>query len=528
MASVNAARSVPLPLLLRQAMQTGQGLILTAAVIMAYAASLYTIRNPTYTASSRLLLEPAVSLNDVSRMGGVAAESAPVKLDLQVSTEVTVLQSPVVADLVARRLRLAMPPDQLHRAVVASAVTDSVIEVQAVAANDRLAVELANGFADQYLVYRRRAATRILSELSRDLQARSSQLDKRIRELNEQLAPFEGSRDGPSVSGPSEGAARGERDRLVSTREVVASQAAAVQALVSQKDVGGGDVIARAAVPDRSPAPATTAAAGLALGAILGGMLALLRRQFERPEGGREEVEHVSGLPVLATVPPLGEPLRSRLGFSPTEPVTHHRPESDVADAYGRVYGILSTQGLGTSIRRVLITCVRRRVGEAAAANLAVACARAGLATLAISVDDDPSSLYALLDLSGKSRPTDASRHTLGWFEGLTITRTRNLAVLDRSQADGDQAELLRGPRLEGVLDEAAALFDIILVVAPPVAADLEAASLAEGCDAAFLVVAASDLDWGALVSASQTLRLATAKPCGVILTDVPDAEIHR
>jgi Mrp family chromosome partitioning ATPase len=432
----------------------------------------------------------------------------------------------VVADLVARRLRLATPPDQLQRSVIASTVTDSIIEVQAMAPNGRAAVDLANGFADQYLAYRRRAAKRTLSELSRNLEVRSSQLDKRIKELNERLGTFEAAHDDRSAPDRTEVAVRGEGDRLVATREVVASQAAAMRALARLDNAGGGEVITRAAVPARSRAPEATKAAGLALGAILGGVLALLRAQFERPTGRREDVEQMSRLPVVATIPALGEQVRSALQSWTLEPVIRHSPESSAADAYRTLYGILSTQGLGRSIRRLLVTSIRRRVGEAAAANLAIACAEAGLATLAISVDDDQSSLYWLLGVSREGSLAGPLQDDLAWINAVTITETRNLAVLTPAQADEGQAGL-KGPRLERVIDEAAAVFDTVLVVAPPIEADPEAASLAEGCDGALLVVAADDLDRDSLVSTSQTLQLATTKQCAVILTEVSDAKVH-
>jgi capsular exopolysaccharide synthesis family protein len=506
---------------LRQVLRTGSGLILTAAVGTALAATVHATQNPSYTATSRLLVRPVVPVDALKSVDSVDAEVVPPELNLEATTEAAMLGSSVVALRVARTLGLATPPEALSRSVAATALTGSVIEVRVSASDPRLAVDLANGFAGQYLAYRREAATRIISGLTRNLGMRASQLHARIEELDARLAPFDvvGS-DRPMLDREAEVALL-ERDRLFVIMQGVDTREATLKTFESLH-TNGGEVITRAAAPSRDPVPATAAAIGIALGTILGGALALLRHQFEWSGAARGDVERISGMRVLATVPRLTKRVRLHHGSRALKPVVLHQPDSPAANAYQLLYTLLAAQGLGRTLRRVLVVSVRHgELRSQATANLAITCAQAGLGSVAIAADARHAALETLLGVRNSDKGlADALRMGVSWIASLIATGTRNLLVLAPGRIDGETSDTLKGVRLLQIIDEASRMFDVVLVDAPPITDSSEIVMLAEDVDVVLLVVAASAVDQGALGDAGRMLELAAAPLRGVVLTD--------
>jgi Mrp family chromosome partitioning ATPase len=502
--------------LLRDLLWAGSGLILAGAVVTALAATLYAKRNPTYSATSELLLRPAIPLDLLDPVGDVDAEVAPPELGLGVKTEAAMIGSPVVAGRVARSLGLPTPPGSVE----ATVLSGSLIEVRASASDPMLAAILADRFADQYLAYRREAAAHVIALLARNLDLRAAQLRNRISELDDELALVETARDRPLPGSALE--ALRERDRLLAILQAVDTRAGLLEAFESLH-TAGGDVITRATAPSHAPVPIAPAAVGVVLGGTLGGTLALLRQFFERRPAAPGRT---SGMRVLAAVPADTRSASLLRGSRRLEPAVLRQPRSAAANAYRMLYARLTAQGLGRTLRRLLVVSIRPGKGRSvAAANLAILCANAGLPTLAISVDPRHPVLPQLLDEASNHVLADPLGNDAPWVASLTVTDTRNLLAVALGRADGELTATLTGPRLRQLLDEAARLFQVVLVDAPPMADGPEAVMLAtEGFDAVLLVVPTAGVDPDALADAEGMLELTGVPLRGVVVADASDA----
>jgi Mrp family chromosome partitioning ATPase len=450
------------------ALRAASGLIVTAIVVTTLGTLLHVALNPIHAARSRLLLRPAVSAAALRPLETFRPTASVSGLDLSAETESMVLTSPLVASRVARALRLDTQAERLSRAVTATPVTDTLIEVQASVDDPVLAARLANGFADQYLVYRRESTARIVVDLQRNLGRRASRLQARIDRLNSRIAALQRLGSQTGATGRTLQSVVAQRDDLVATASVLQTGATELQALGILSS-SGGDVIQRAP-PARDSGALPAGALGILLGGILGVVLVLLRAVVEPPAGAKA----AGGLPVLVTIPQTSER---------EEPVLLREPESAAAATYRFLRSALQARGLGASRRRVLVVPAQPgQRASAAVANLAVACAQSGLRTVVVAAGVGGGGAPAML--GGKAR--HGSHATLEggvpWLGRLVVTGTVNLCVLP---AGPTTTELL------AILDEAARLFDVILIDAPPVEAGDGTLTLAERCELALLVAPA-------------------------------------
>jgi capsular exopolysaccharide synthesis family protein len=181
-------------------------------------------------------------------------------------------QTLVSLDAVNRRTArlLGMSPDELRSHLSATPVGQAdVVDVVATFPDPRLAAHAANAFAATYVSYRR------------DVDARK--IDVSLRELQRLIAT--------TPPGTPE-------SRRLSTRAERLRTLAALQ-------TGNAEVAQVAGVPTKPSAPHTrrNVAAGIGLGILLAFALATLAEHVDRRVRDQEEIEEITGLPVVGAVP---------------------------------------------------------------------------------------------------------------------------------------------------------------------------------------------------------------------------------
>jgi Mrp family chromosome partitioning ATPase len=463
-------------------LRASAGLVLFAMAVTSLASLLHATRNPEYSASSRLLLGPALPPAALQPVGQARADPLAANFQLSVEAEAAIVSSVLVATRVARALQLTMPPEALADSVTASPLSGAVVEVQASSPDPRLAVELANGFAEQYLAYRREATARVVAALTWELDARSAEVRTAVGRLDSTFASLVA----PDAStAPEEEAAqqalRSERERVLAVMRSLDLQATRLRAAGSAQAAGGA-VVSRAAAPQGGSRAAQAVAMGLVVGGAVGGSLSVLRRRLGLA-ATRTSVEAVIEMPVLASVP--------------------------AAASHRTLSGALVAKGLGTSLRTVVVTAAERGEGvTSVVADLAAACAGAGLPTVVLSADMVDPGLAAAFDLDGS-----AGRHTTlpdedSWIAGL-IHVLPDLMVLPVGLPAG---------RLREIMDDAATLVSVVLVEAPPLAESSAAIALGARCDVVLL--AAGHLDGAALEAAARALTRLHRPVQGVVVTN--------
>ncbi|MEX2194190.1 MAG: hypothetical protein WD844_02815 [Thermoleophilaceae bacterium] len=442
-------------------------LVLGTAVVACVATLLVSLaQEDEYEATSALLVSQPETI-----LGG----AAPVDAERLVRTSLELIELESVAERVRRSLRVrdrTLTTGELLDRVEAEVRRDSdVIEIRARDRDAQVAADIANSFAARYVDFRRDTAR--------------SSIEEAIERAERQLEDLE-------EAGGSASIRRGIERRLRDLELSAAQQG------------GNVDVVERASLPgdpvSPRPAFATLIAlpAGLLLGLALAGLVSLLDRRIRR----EEQVEALTGLPVVTAVPrrPVAPARRKGNGVwaDPAE-----------AEAYNRLATNLRFFNFDRSVSTVLVASAVPREGKTTVTlRLAAALAGAGQGVLAIEAD--------------MRRPTFSDHFSIQFPHGLSgvlagatpfddvVTRVHTSYALAAPVGDdGDEAwtaapfievvpagltppnpaELLASNALAGVLRQAQARADVVLIDSAPLVPVGDAVSLASAVDGVLLVV---------------------------------------
>lgn len=198
------------------------------------------------------------------------------------------------------------------------------------------------------------------------------------------------------------------------------------------------------------------------------------------------------------------------------------RPTSPEAEAFRALRANLKFAGGERPPRTVLLADTGSGEGRAlVAANLAVALAQAGDATLLIDGDLRQSRLHALF---GVPNEAGVSGFLRGEGEALPIVATAvpQLALLPAGPAPQHPAELLAGPRCAALLARAREAATFVIIDAPPISAVADGLALAAAADGVLLIVRAGKTRRPAAQRVKEQLERVGANLLGVVLTDAP------
>jgi capsular exopolysaccharide synthesis family protein len=194
-------------------------------------------------------------------------------------------------------------------------------------------------------------------------------------------------------------------------------------------------------------------------------------------------------------------------------------PESPAAEQYRVLYHRLQRLAARRPMRLVAVTSATRGEGRTTtAANLALAAAQEGRATVLVEADLRQPSLARVLGLA----PRAGLAEVLDGAAELSqaVARVGALSVLTAGEVR-DAQTAVRHPRTAAVVEALRAAYDLVVLDAAPALSFAEGDRLAGAADAAVLVVRAG-------ATARQVVRLALEslgeRVAGIVLNDV-DAE---
>jgi polysaccharide biosynthesis transport protein len=412
-------------------------LLICVLVVPAVALAYSLLQTPKYTSSASILFTDDLSESDAER------EAA------------TILQLGSLEQIAARTAN-ALPETGYSAGEISDKVEASpagisdVIEISATDPEPEVAAEIANEFADQFIVFRRSA------NRAKILEARSF-----VEAQIDQLTPEE--QESPA------GEALEQRARDFTVRAAA--------------ETGNVQVVQPATVPDSPSSPKTNlnVALGLLLGLILGIGLSLLRDQLDRSLKEPEEVEEAFRLPILATIPQSQNLGERGVG---AEPVGEER------EAFRMLRANLQYFNLEQPIHSILVTSPSSQDGKTTVSwNLSVAEAKSGKKVLHLEADMRRPTLAAGL---GQKVEEDA---------GLSLVLAGALSPQDAIRAHDDvdiifagplppnPAELLDSPRMIKLLEWAQKTYDRVVIDTPPAAVVADAIPLTTQVDSVIVVV---------------------------------------
>jgi capsular exopolysaccharide synthesis family protein len=295
--------------------------------------------------------------------------------------------------------------------------------------------------------------------------------------------------------------------------------------------------------PFNIPSPFMIVVTGLAMGMILGMVLAFGVEVFDTSMGTIEDVEESLQVPVLGIIPYLGKDDKMRKGMTEKERakdlIAHYDPKSLAAEAFRSLRTNLQFMSLEIKGKSFLITSSFVQEGKTLnVVNLALSVAQAGEKVLLIEADLRKPLIHKNFGLPKEPGLTDyvlgnydweeiinnISDVMLGDFEMDDILKTPgldNLHILTAGTRPPNPTEILSSHRFRDFLKVVRQKYDYIFIDAPPILPVADATEIAPLVDGVIMVYTVGRIGRGVLKRAKSTLDNVDAKVLGVILNNV-------
>lgn len=445
------------------------------------------------------------------------------------ATEVQIARSTAVAKEAAKNLNLNVDPEELLRnlGVVVPADSD-VVDFTYSSPRPEDAQKGAQAFANAYTVVR---AQQFQNQTSIAQRATVEQIDS----LKQQLATAEGKLAGAS------GGKRTSISRVIdSLNTQLALQREQLVALNNQAlDFAPATVLTDAALPKSPSKPNVplNLILGLFGGLAIGFGIAALAEFLDDRVRGARDLQKRLGVPVLGVIPrDADEERRAAATF-----VALGAPTSPVGDALRRLSTNVAAAASETGVRSIAITSVDQDNAPAElVTNLASLLAAAGKRVVIVSMARRRPTLEETFGAAPGPGFLDALAGTVPIRSALSGTDVENLMLCRRGRADlieigasrtsedrslavavpsSAPSYALGSDRTAELTTDLGEPFDYVLVDAPGLLGDADAAGLARGCDAV-LAVATPSTTRTDVAHAREQLEHVRATLLGSVLID--------
>ena len=290
-------------------------------------------------------------------------------------------------------------------------------------------------------------------------------------------------------------------------------------------------IIDKAGIPYKKYKPniKTNLVFGLLLGLLLGMGAVFLREFMDDSVKNPNELERVTGLPVLGMLPALKKSLSPRsIALQ-----TYYEPKSPLAEAVRSLRTSLRFSTREGTPKSTFITSSAASEGKSSIAlNLATAYAQGGNKVLIIDADLRNPTLHKLFKLENYQGLTN---YLAGGGSSSDISRAtmiKNLYTITSGPIPPDPVELLSGQRMGSLLSNASADFDYVIIDGPPVLGLADALVISGLCDATILAVEAGKTRKVTLMKSLKRLERAQTNVVGLLFTrvdrSVVDADYHE
>ena len=205
---------------------------------------------------------------------------------------------------------------------------------------------------------------------------------------------------------------------------------------------------------------------GIGFGFILGIGAIFLFYYADHRFRRNEEVERQLGLPVLATIPLIGDKTVRERGM-----VAHLRQTSEVAESFRTLRASLLLKEEIRNAPVLMITSAGPGEGKSlVSTNLAISLAQDGRRTLLVAADLRRPVLSKIFNLDKEiAGLAEVLKGEIGWREAMIRHDISNLDVISTGQIPQHPSELLGRQPLADFLREARGSYQHIIVDAPPV-----------------------------------------------------------
>lgn len=471
--------------------------VVATALVFMLLGGLYAFKGgATYSSKASVLIRPILS----DPFGDVRI------LDVGADTQAKVLDSTVVANTVAKRLKLDRDPEDLvNRLTVENPVGSLILNITFTASTAERAKNGAQAFAQAYLDYRRANAEETKKRTIEQLDTQGAELNRNLADANAAIASN-------PVGSDARTNAEARRGVILGQIGEVENAAAKTQAI----DTEPGAVIRPADLPSAptGTSPLMTVIAAGIFGTIVGIGIALLRDRTDRRIRSHHDLVDVAGEEPLVEIP---RPRNS----NPARLPAVVDPAGAEASAYRALrVRIWPRRGMGP--RRILIAGVAGGpAADAVGANLAATIASSGWSTLLAWPNKTDVATYFSVEtppnvevLLGE-RPIERLLVEQHDVNGLTL-----LPALARSGPGGVAVEMTT--TAETRLAELGSRFDAEIIVGAPVLASAESIELCPLVDGVIVVFDPTNTTREQLGRTLELLAAVGTKVLGIVTYRAP------
>ena len=257
------------------------------------------------------------------------------------------------------------------------------------------------------------------------------------------------------------------------------------------------------------------------LGLMLGLATALGVEHLDDSVKALEEIRDGMELPVLGSIPRIGEGKSGRDGRDGNL-VAYVDPRSPVAEAYRSLRTNVAYARASRSLRTLVLTSPGPADGKSTTvANLAITFAQQGQRTLLVDADLRRAVLEKFFDAPRSPGLTNVLVGEATFAQAVRETAIQNLYMLASGPFPPNPAELLGSSAMRDLLAIARETYDIVLLDSPPLLAVTDAAVLSMQADGAVLVVRMGATARAAVRRALGHLEGVRASVIGAVLNDV-------
>lgn len=407
------------------------------------------------------------------------------------ATEAQIARSLAVADQVALDLHLNVPREELLSQLGVRVPADSeVLKFTYASPQPKVAQARAQAFAEAYATVRRR-------QFQTDVRSSTSSTLEQIQSLTAQGAKL--SRQIESAPPDKQAALRIQRDAL--TTEIALLQQKLSGLIDQYTAFTPVNVLGKAPVPESPAKPKLplNIFLGLVGGLLLGFGIAAIAEYVDTRIRGTSDLTARLGVPVLGLIP------RDEAASGALTLVAIDAPGSRTADAFRRLRTNFIAAATQARTKSIAITSIDHNDSPIELqANLAAALAEMGKRVVLVSTRRRHPALEELVGAPPGPGFLDAIAGTASLDQAICDTGIENLLLCRAGSASDGGAPFadrhvaaipsarphsLGSEGTARLIEELADRADFVLIDAPPLLADGDAASLARACDGVLAVV---------------------------------------
>lgn len=280
--------------------------------------------------------------------------------------------------------------------------------------------------------------------------------------------------------------------------------------------------ILEAAVPPskrHGPIISSFAIKGTAVGFILGIILILMRQFLDETLHTPEELESISGLPVISVIPKVMPGIGSRKSLVA---MFTENPRTPFAESIRSIRASLKLNDVDRSYKRVLVTSAVPGEGKSNLASCLTLAFSAGEKALLIECDLRAPTIKKLFDLP-KDRPglMELLTGEATLDECLYLHEPTQAYVLAVAKSPANPAEVINSAAFLKLITSLSERFDHVVLDSPPCQAASDSLVLAKMVDVVLFTTMADSTNRRAVVNALKQLKQVQAHIVGCILNQV-------